>query len=135
MFVIINALINVILIAPPVSHNAKLTVHILNVHSNVGSHVKNAQSHANMVVNIQSVIKSVLKYVIGNHANSLVKMNLSVATNVLDFVVKSAPRFAKLNLVINMMQTLLKFYLEVSKMKMQNLYYQKTVIMLLKNKP
>ena len=76
-----------------------------------------------MVVNIQSVIKSVLKYVIGNHANSLVKMNLSVATNVLDFVVKSAPRFAKLNLVINMMQTLLKFYLEVSKMKMQNLYY------------
>ena len=42
MFAIINALINVILIAPPVSHNAKLTVHILIVHSNVGSHVKNA---------------------------------------------------------------------------------------------
>ena len=76
-----------------------------------------------MVVNTQSVIKSVLKFATEKNANFHVKTNFSVVTNVLDFVERNALSFAELNFASNMMKTPLKFYSEMSKMMMQNLYY------------
>jgi hypothetical protein len=124
MFVIINAKIrNVTQVVLHVVKNVKFHVLTLIVHRNAVNHVKSALSHAITNVITLNAKRNALKYVIESHANFPAEKNSIVDTNVLDFVVKNAHRFAEFNSAKITTMTLLKFYLGMNRMTMLNLCF------------